>query len=99
MRLMNSTPGPMYPAYPAPSARAQELYAAMLDFMREDVFPAEESYARFRAEAGPGDHTPPPVLEELKEKARARGLWNLFLPDESGLSQLEYAPIAELSGW
>lgn len=96
---MNATPGPMYPAYPAPSARAQELYDAMLAFVRDEVLPAEASYARFREERGPGDHTPPPVLEELKEKARARGLWNLFLPSESGLSQLEYAPIAELSGW
>ena len=41
----------------------------------------------------------PPVVEKLKEQARAEGLWNLFLPAESGLTQLEYAPIAELSGW
>lgn len=41
----------------------------------------------------------PPVVERLKKEARARGLWNLFLPAESGLTQLEYAPIAELSGW
>jgi acyl-CoA dehydrogenase len=40
-----------------------------------------------------------PLVEELKEAARAEGLWNLFLPAESGLTQLEYAPIAELSGW
>ena len=39
------------------------------------------------------------VVEKLKEQARAEGLWNLFLPAESGLTQLEYAPIAELSGW
>jgi acyl-CoA dehydrogenase len=39
------------------------------------------------------------VVEELKKQARAEGLWNLFLPTESGLTQLEYAPIAELSGW
>jgi len=38
-------------------------------------------------------------MAELKEEARRRGLWNLFLPSESGLTQLEYAPIAELSGW
>jgi acyl-CoA dehydrogenase len=42
----------------------------------------------------------PPVIEELKVKARSRGLWNLFLPAGSeGLSNLEYAPIAEISGW
>ncbi len=41
----------------------------------------------------------PPVVEELKKLARDRGLWNLFLPSESGLTNLEYAPLAELSGW
>ena len=40
----------------------------------------------------------PPIVEELKTKARALGLWNLFLPSASGLTQLEYAPIAEVSG-
>jgi acyl-CoA dehydrogenase len=39
------------------------------------------------------------VVEELKEEARARGLWNLFLPSVSGLSNLEYASVAEVSGW
>jgi acyl-CoA dehydrogenase len=71
----------------------------MVAFMREEVFPAEAAYERHRHQAGPDDHTVPPVLEELKLKARGRGLWNLFLPSESGLTQLEYAPIAELSGW
>ena len=41
----------------------------------------------------------PPVVEELKAEARSRGLWNLFLPSVSGLSNLEYAPVAEVSGW
>ncbi|KMS82403.1 acyl-CoA dehydrogenase, partial [Streptomyces regensis] len=48
---------------------------------------------------GPDGHTLPPVVEELKAEAQGQGLWNLFLPSESGLTQLEYAPIAELSGW
>lgn len=90
---------PMYPAYPAPSERAQRLHDEMVAFMREEVFPAEAAYDRYREEAGEHDHTLPPVVEELKAKARERGLWNLFLPAESGLTQLEYAPIAELSGW
>ncbi|MBC8058326.1 MAG: acyl-CoA dehydrogenase family protein, partial [Rhizobiales bacterium] len=47
----------------------------------------------------PDDHTVPPVVEELKVQARERGLWNLFLPSESGLTNLEYAPLAELTGW
>jgi acyl-CoA dehydrogenase len=71
----------------------------MLGFMREHVLPAEAAYREYRAKAGPDDHSSPPVVEELKTRARALGLWNLFLPAESGLTQLEYAPIAELSGW
>ncbi len=71
----------------------------MVAFVRDEVLPAEAAYDEFRAAAGPLDHTVPPVIEELKTKARSRGLWNLFLPAESGLTQLEYAPIAELSGW
>ena len=92
-------PSGMYPAYPAPSETAVRHYDAMLAFMREEVLPAEAAYERHRHEAGEGDHSVPPVIEELKAKARERGLWNLFLPSESGLTQLEYAPIAELSGW
>ncbi|GAA4814740.1 acyl-CoA dehydrogenase [Nocardioides caeni] len=89
----------MYPALPAPSEKAVRLFEEMKRFLAEDVLPSEEAYDRFREEHGHDDHTPPPVLEELKTKAKARGLWNIFLPHESGLSQLEYAPIAELSGW
>jgi acyl-CoA dehydrogenase len=84
---------------PAPSARAQDLQDRMTAFMREHVLPAESAYLAHRRSAGPDDHVVPPVVEDLKEQARALGLWNLFLPAESGLTQLEYAPIAELSGW
>lgn len=83
----------------APSARAVELHARMLSFMREHVLPAEAEYDAYRREAGPDDHVVPPVVERLKKQAQSDGLWNLFLPSESGLTQLEYAPIAELSGW
>jgi acyl-CoA dehydrogenase len=69
----------------------------MWDFMRESVFPAEPVYARWRR--ANDDHALPPVVEELKQEARERGLWNLFLPDVSGLSNLEYASVAEISGW
>ena len=89
----------MYSGYPQPSARAVELYDALVDFMRSEVFPGEAAYDAYREQVGPEDHSVPPVIEELKVKARERGLWNLFLPSESGLTQLEYAPIAELSGW
>ena len=50
-----------------------------------------------RRAAGPHQH--PPIIEELKTEARKRGLWNLFLPEWSGLSNLDYACIAEIFGW
>ena len=89
----------MYDPYPVPSARARKLHDELVRFMQEDVLPAEASYDAYRAERGPADSSVPPVLESLKAAARGRGLWNLFLPAESGLTQLEYAPLAELSGW
>jgi alkylation response protein AidB-like acyl-CoA dehydrogenase len=81
------------------SAKAADYHQRLTDFMVDEVFPAEQSYDEYRAQAGPGDFTVPPVVEELKKKAKSRGLWNLFLPAESGLTNLEYAPLAELSGW
>ncbi len=81
------------------SAKAQDYHKRLSAFMTEFVFPAEASYDRYRAEAGPDDHTVPPVIEELKVLAKERGLWNLFLPSISGLTNLEYAPLAELTGW
>jgi acyl-CoA dehydrogenase len=71
----------------------------MATFMREQVLPAEAEYLACRKAAGIDDHVVPPVVERLKKQAKEAGLWNLFLPAESGLTQLEYAPIAELSGW
>ncbi|MEU2349621.1 acyl-CoA dehydrogenase family protein [Modestobacter sp. NPDC049651] len=81
------------------SARAEDVSGRMWDFMRERVFPAEAVYADWRAARGHDDHAHPPVLEELKAEARARGLWNLFSPELSGLSNLEYASVAEITGW
>ncbi len=87
-----------------PSTRASDYLARMQDFMDEAVYPAEPVYAQQRRDlAAQGrTHTLPDVVEELKADARSRGLWNLFLPDAHdpahGLSVLEYAPIAELSG-
>jgi acyl-CoA dehydrogenase len=82
-----------------PSAKALELREALVDFMHSHVFPAEHAYEEYRVQAGPGDSTVPPVVEELKVEARKRGLWNLFLPAESGISQLDYAGLAEITGW
>lgn len=83
----------------AMSAKAADYHQRLTEFMVDEVFPAEKAYDEYRAAAGPGDFTVPPVVEELKVKARDRGLWNLFLPSVSGLTNLEYAPLAELSGW
>ncbi len=82
-----------------PSSRVRSLLADLQAFMDEVVYPAEPVYAEQRAAAGPeGLHVSPPIVEELKTEARRRGLWNLFLPDISGLSNLEYSYIAELTG-
>ena len=69
----------------------------MWDFIRSHVFPAEAVYEAWRAENAP--HAHPPIIAELQAEARRRGLWNLFLPSVSGLTNVEYAPVAEISGW
>jgi len=79
------------------SPKAQETCDNMWEFMRKHVFPAEEEWAAHLREHG--EHATPPVLEVLKAEARRRGLWNLFLPKLSGLSNTEYAAVAEISGW
>ncbi|WP_427918138.1 acyl-CoA dehydrogenase family protein [Streptomyces sp. cg40] len=82
------------------SPKADELRSRMAAFMAEYVLPAEDVYDRQLAEAD-DPHELPPVMRELKEKARAEGLWNLFLAHGetgAGLTNLEYAPLAELAG-
>jgi acyl-CoA dehydrogenase len=83
----------------AMSAKAQDYHKRLTAFMTEFVFAAEKEYDAYRHEKGPDDHSVPPVIEDLKKLAKERGLWNLFLPAESGLTNLEYAPLAELTGW
>ncbi len=85
----------------APSARSTEMLERLQAFMAEHVLPAEAVYAEQRRELATAGrvHDLPPVVEELKAEARSRGLWNLFLPEVGGLSLLDYAPLAELSGW
>jgi len=80
--------------------RTRELHQALSEFLTEHVYPAEPVWARQVAEAT-DPWARPPVLAELKAQARARGLWNLFLPDDeygAGLTNLQYAPLAELTG-
>ncbi len=77
---------------------ASDLTQRLLAFMAENVYPAEAVWA---AQVAVDRWRPPPVLEALKQKARAAGLWNLFLPDPeygAGLSNLEYAPLCEILG-
>ena len=87
----------------APDPRTTELAEQLSAFLDERVYPAEGEFARQAETSGWGR---PPILEELKTEARARGLWNLFLPREhserhgygAGLTNLQYAPLAELTG-
>jgi len=84
----------------APSPRAAQLLATLQTFMDEQVLPAETEYAAQRNTliAAGRDNELPAVVEDLKRSARQLGLWNLFLPDVSGLSVTDYAPLAELTG-
>ncbi|MEV4378601.1 acyl-CoA dehydrogenase family protein [Streptosporangium sp. NPDC049644] len=80
------------------SDKAQEYLANLTDFMATHVYPAEPVYHAWRQAKGYDNHELPPVVEELKSEARSRGLWNLFLPDESNMSVLDYATLAEVTG-
>ncbi|MBL7249347.1 acyl-CoA dehydrogenase family protein [Alloalcanivorax sp. C16-2] len=82
------------------SERAQGLYDQLVDFMDQHVYPNETVYAEQHA-ASEDRWTPPPILKELKQKARAAGLWNLFLPESdlgAGLSNYDYAHLCEVMG-
>ena len=82
------------------SDKVEEYRENLLDFMDAWVYPNEQTYFQQVAESGDRHHNPP-IMEELKAEARNRGLWNLFLPNEewgAGLSNLEYAPLAEITG-
>ena len=82
------------------SARSRQLQDEVAAFLDSHVYPAESVYASQLAASG-DPHSQPPVMEELKAAARSRGLWNLFMPDPAygaGLTNLDYAPVAELLG-
>jgi acyl-CoA dehydrogenase len=84
----------------APSDRTRDLVDRLKAFMDERVYPAEAIYGEQLRESG-DPHFHPPVMEELKDEARRRGLWNLFHPDPQygpGLTNVEYAPLAEIAG-
>ncbi|AWP20565.1 putative acyl-CoA dehydrogenase family member 11 [Scophthalmus maximus] len=82
------------------TAGGQAVLQQVKDFMRQYVLPAQEEVAEYyskHAQSSQRWHTPQ-IIEDLKVKAREAGLWNLFLPAVSGLSQLDYAYIAEETG-
>src|SRR5437762_7898207 len=81
-----------------PSAKVKDLQERLTAFMAEHVFPNEQTHA---AQVQANRWQPPTIIEELKAKARAAGLWNLFLPESeygAGLTNLEYAPLCEVMG-
>jgi acyl-CoA dehydrogenase len=85
------------------SPRQREWLKRVGDFMERHVFPAEPTYHRQMAEAREKGNPwiVVPIVEELKAKAKAQGLWNMFLPESkhgAGLSNLEYAPLSEMMG-
>ncbi|KAL6074691.1 Acyl-CoA dehydrogenase member 10 [Balamuthia mandrillaris] len=82
------------------SDKSLRLQKQVKAFMEEHVFPSEKVYEE-QLDSGLSRWTVPPIMEELKAKAKAAGLWNLFLPDSihgAGLSNFDYAPLAELMG-
>src|SRR5262245_16021728 len=82
-------------------SKKTKMYMEQLqDFMTKYIYPNEKVF-HDQLDAGPSRWQVPPIMEELKATARERGLWNLFLPESergAGLSNLEYAPLAEIMG-
>src|SRR6478736_6651322 len=82
------------------SKKAKMYMEQLHDFMNKHIVPNEQVF-HDQLNSGPTRWQVPPIMEELKAKARERGLWNLFLPESergAGLSNLEYAPLCEVMG-
>jgi acyl-CoA dehydrogenase len=86
------------------SEKSQDLQARLSAFMDDHIYPNEHVYAR-QLDSAKSRYAPIPLMDELKQKARADGLWNLFVPpahaefsEFGGLSNFDYAPLAELMG-
>ncbi|WP_026695738.1 acyl-CoA dehydrogenase [Peribacillus kribbensis] len=83
------------------SGKVKELQQKLTEFMEENVYPNEERYEKQLNEQPSRWSSVPPIMEELKDKAKAQGLWNLFLPESeygAGLTNQEYAPLCEIMG-
>ena len=88
------------PTLPPPSAKAVEIGERVKAFLEEHIIPAEPVYERQLDEGGDRWQSPP-IMAELKEKAKKAGLWNMFLPKKhypDSLTNLEYASICETMG-
>src|SRR5262245_1755410 len=82
------------------SKRTKEYMEQLTDFMNKHIYPNERKFGE-QLNTQPTRWSVPPIMEELKAKARERGLWNLFLPESgrgAGLTNLEYAPLCEVMG-
>jgi len=82
------------------SPKVQDLRKQVSQFMEDYVYPNEKTFED-QLNSGPDRWQIPPIIEELKEKSKAAGLWNLFLPESEygyGLTNLEYAPLSEIMG-
>ncbi len=83
------------------SSKVQSLQKRLGDFMERYIYPNVQTYREQLAASPDSPHEHTAIVDELKVKARAEGLWNLFLPDEeygAGLTNLEYSPLAEMMG-
>ncbi|WP_153721971.1 acyl-CoA dehydrogenase family protein [Sporosarcina cascadiensis] len=83
------------------SEKVEKLQQQVTEFMEEYIYPNESVFRKQQDEQGDRWNKIPPIVEELKKKAKEKGLWNLFLPDDSGgagLTNLEYAPLCEIMG-
>ncbi len=86
------------------SDKSNDLKARLAHFMEQHIYPNEQAYAQ-QLEAASNRFAPLPLVEELKQLARAEDLWNLFVPPQfaqfspiGGLSNLDYAPLEEMMG-
>ena len=86
------------------SSKVKDLQAQLSDFMDEHIYPNEQAYAQ-QLHTAENRYSYLPLMDELKQKAKAAGLWNLFVPpsltkfaDHDGLRNLNYGPLAERNG-
>ena len=81
--------------------KVKDLQGRVTAFMQDYVIPSEEPISTWFAE-NRDEWGAAPMMDDLKAEAKKQGLWNLFLPEDSrgaGLTNLEYAPLAEITGW